>query len=150
MARAGKSKRLVFGSAARRKHGAQHARISAEARGCRKFVLVVRGDSNDAAATRARQQAMGPVHAISADARRQVFISSNQQSEIARTRDTAECARYLDAVLRAEMPVNNGCPARQAAGDRARIRRAGWIGKEKQRRNGRLARLAVEPRRLRR
>lgn len=140
----------MSGRAARWKHWAQNARVGAEVCGRGEFVLIVCGHRDNAVAARMRHQPMRPVHAVGANIRCELFIGRDQQFQRPRARDPAQHPRRFHAIFRAEMPVNNGRPARQPARHGARIGRARWISDEKQRRNGRLARLAVEPRRLRR
>jgi hypothetical protein len=90
------------------------------------------------------------VHPISANLRRQVLVSANQQRQLARTAQVGELPRHAHARARAKMPINHGAPTRQPSRNRDRIRRPLRVGEEIKRWNGRPARIAVEPRRYRR
>lgn len=97
-----------------------------------------------------RQLPFRPMHPVRAHARRQHGIGRDQQAEPTTACNGGEIACDGVAVFRAKVTKNDGRAARQALGDRGRIGCAYWIGEKVQRRNRGRARIAVEPRRLRR
>lgn len=85
------------------------------------------------------------MHAVRADALRQVRISADEQKKPTRSANASEPSRHPRAADRAKMPIDDGRPAGQFARIGDGIGGTLWIGQEKQRRDGRGARLTVEP-----
>lgn len=90
------------------------------------------------------------MHAMRADAAGKRRIARHKQNEPTRTTKRPKPTRDFFALFHAKVPINDGRAARQALGDRDRIRRTQRVSEEIQRRNARSADLGVEPPRLRR
>lgn len=90
-----------------------------------------------------------PMHAISADAPRQLRIRGNEKRKSARPAYAGKLTRDVRAIRRAKMAINYACSARQPFDGGDGIRRPLRVGEEKQRWNRRAARIAVEPARQR-
>jgi hypothetical protein len=76
--------------------------------------------------------ALGQVHAIRADSRRQACVGAGQQQQPAAARDPRQAPAARLGVRRAERAVDDAGAARQPAHDRLRIGDARRVGEEEQ------------------
>lgn len=136
----------------RGKHRREHAGVGAERAGPSQGLPIVScgGDEPQSIRPNARQTLLRPMHAVGADATGKERVRGDEERQAAGAAEGGEPAGDADAVGRAKMAIDDRRAALQTPHDGEGIGRARGIGEEIERWDGRGARLAVEPRRLRR